>query len=203
MRWRAGETVVLRDIWRGRVWAAKPLIVVADTPALTALWMMPGAVSKLPALADGTPVRIPVREWSFYDKTWRDGGALFLIPPGAAHAVWAMWSPGHTHVQSWYINLQEPLRRTRLGWDTMDQVLDITVAPDLTAWAWKDEQEFTEAVAAGVWSGGQACAIRSEGERAAARALAGAPPFRDGWERWTPDPMWPIPMLPVGWDVVE
>lgn len=42
--------------------------------------------------------------------------------------------------------------------------------------------------------------IRAEGERVIAQLEAREPPFCDGWERWRPDPAWPIPELPVGWD---
>jgi hypothetical protein len=42
-----------------------------------------------------------------------------------------------------------------------------------------------------------AAAVRAE----AARVLEEWP-FPTGWEDWRPDPYWPIPQLPVGWDRV-
>jgi uncharacterized protein len=31
--------------------------------------------------------------------------------------------------------------------------------------------------------------------------LAGEPPFDRDWQDWRPDPRWPVPELPDGWDV--
>jgi len=43
--------------------------------------------------------------------------------------------------------------------------------------------------------------IRAEGERVARLIERWEPPFSDGWEDWRPDPAWPLPVLPPGWDV--
>ena len=44
--------------------------------------------------------------------------------------------------------------------------------------------------------------IRAGGERVVARIETWEPPFSDGWEKWRPDAVWPLPALPPGWDVV-
>ena len=44
---------------------------------------------------------------------------------------------------------------------------------------------------------------RAEGERAARRITRREPPFDDDWTAWRPDPAWPVPVLPRGWDRVE
>jgi hypothetical protein len=31
--------------------------------------------------------------------------------------------------------------------------------------------------------------------------LAGEPPFDRDWKDWRPDPGWPFPQLPEGWDL--
>ena len=64
----------------------------------------------------------------------------------------------------WYVNLQEPLRRSPLGFETDDLVLDIRIQPD-GSWAWKDEDELEEAVRLGRFTEDEAQAIRAEGER--------------------------------------
>jgi hypothetical protein len=97
---------------------------------------------------------------------------------------------------AWYVNLQEPLRRTPLGFDTCDQLLDLVRTRD-GKWRWKDERELGAAVERGFLSNEEAAAIRAEGERVIA-----ADPFPTGWEDWRPDPSWPAPALPPGWDVV-
>jgi hypothetical protein len=39
----------------------------------------------------------------------------------------------------WYVNFQRPMRRTAIGFDTFDLLLDLVIAPDLSRWDWKDE----------------------------------------------------------------
>jgi hypothetical protein len=58
---------------------------------------------------------------------------LYLITPGAAHAIHLWWLAPDWRFGGWYVNLQEPIRRTTLGFDYMDQMLDIVVEPDLVA----------------------------------------------------------------------
>jgi predicted RNA-binding protein associated with RNAse of E/G family len=81
----------------------------------------------------------------------------------------------------------------------MDHLLDVVIDPDLS-WRWKDEEELEEAVRLGLLTRQAADGIRAEGERVIAQLEAREPPFCDGWERWRPDPAWPIPELPAGWD---
>ena len=52
------------------------------------------------------------------------------------------WQEDQATLRSWYVNLQTPLRRTRLGFDYLDQELDVIVSPDLSTWRWKDEENF-------------------------------------------------------------
>jgi predicted RNA-binding protein associated with RNAse of E/G family len=100
----------------------------------------------------------------------------------------------------WYINLQRPLVRSALGFDTLDQTLDLIIRPDLVAHHWKDEDEFAEDVRHGIFSAEEASAIRAEGERVLQKARRGESPFRDGWDVWQPDGSWSVPSLPEGWD---
>ena len=109
---------------------------------------------------------------------------LQLLRAGDGHAVWHF-------PESWYVNLQEPYRRTKHGIDTADQLLDL-VRTRAGRWSWKDEHELEAAVAAGYVSEADARAIRAEAERVIA-----ADAFPTGWESWQPDPTWPLPTLPV------
>jgi protein associated with RNAse G/E len=54
------------------------------------------------------------------------------------------WTGPGRHL-GWYVNLQCPYRRTPLGIEAMDLMLDIVVEPDMT-WRWKDDDEFDEIV---------------------------------------------------------
>jgi predicted RNA-binding protein associated with RNAse of E/G family len=112
---------------------------------------------------------------------------LFLGPDGSPH--------------SWYVNLEEPLRRTGLGFDTLDHELDVIVGLD-GSWRWKDKDDLAEAIRRGVIPAQDEPRMRADGERAVRRILDREPPFDRDWTTWRPDPSWPIPVLPQGWDRV-
>ena len=199
LRWVPGDQVILRGIWKSTLWWACAATIVQDTAELVALYW--------PA---GTPTRSPVRRPTVQDmlynrieleeRNWTDNDILSLNIAGAAHSIELMWEAGTHKVRCWYVHLQEPLRRTRMGFDTMDQMLDIVISPDLSRWRWKDEDEFSEAEAIGVYPAEQAHAIRTEGERVIRLLNANASPFCDGWESWTPPARWTIPRMPEGWE---
>jgi Protein of unknown function (DUF402) len=182
-RWRPGDAILIRHVWHGRVLIALAVTVVEHTSDVLATWIAPGAPYKRPS-----PRRRQL-EWELVDRPWEAPGILQLMRPGAAHSL-ALF-PGR-----WYVNLQEPLRPTPLGFDTCDQLLDLWREQDGT-WRWKDEDELEDAVARGLYTVDEAAAIRAEAERVVA-----ADPFPTGWEGWEPDPAWAIPSLPAGWDVV-
>ncbi len=193
--------MLLREVWRGRLWTARPVIVVADAPDRLALYVPAGVHWLRPVDRDGRPVRLP-EWWVLADRVWHNR-ALFLIQPGAAHAVVLFWADDDGRFLSWYVNLQEPIRRIRQGFEYMDQALDIVVSPDLSQWRWKDRGELDEAVAAGIFSAETAQAVVAEGARVVRRIEQRLAPFGEGWERWRPDPRWSLPRLKEGWDSTE
>lgn len=196
--WSAGAPIVLREVRQGQIWSAKPVTVVQDAPELVALWMAPGTHWLRPQRPDGDRVGVVdvLRDaWVLGDAIWQGGGALILQIPTAAHALIGFWDASG-RLATWYLNLQTPLRRTALGFDTLDHILDIVVSPDRRSWEWKDEAPLAEAVSRGLVTPEAAQEIRSEGERALQLLLAGQPPFAPLWEHWAPDPTWRIPTLP-------
>ncbi len=200
--WRAGTPVVYRELWQGKVWTARPVRVVQDAPDLIALYLGLGTQWKLPAGGRERYLAYQLGgEWELAGSTWLWGDSLILIPPGEAHSVNVMWNNKGRAFVGWYINLQEPVRRTASGFDSMDQILDIVVEPDLSGWWWKDEEEFQQAQEVGLYSPQQARRIRAEGERVLERVQTQSSPFCDGWEQWTAPADWPLPLLPPGWDV--
>ena len=193
-RWKPGSQIVVRSRWKEEIQAALPMTVVVDSVKVLVLY-----------LADGTPfktrsnystVHLPVGEWELVDDSWRSN-LLRIIYPGDEHAYFAMWNGNR--FSCWYVNLESPYRRTSLGIDYEDHILDVVIQPDLKSWEWKDADELAEAVSLGLVSQFEADSIRAEGHRALARLKARSSPFADGWERWTPDSTWPIPKLPADW----
>jgi hypothetical protein len=170
-----------------------------------AFYIPPGSIWKQPRALDDTPVRVENRRWSEWrlkDMEWLGSGRLRMTVPGAHYSVLIFRNIADGSVRQWYINLEDPLRRTPFGFDYIDQLLDITAVPDLTSWQWKDKDEFEAAVRFGLITSARADVLRSEGEKAIAWLQSGKSPF-NGWEKWRPDPSWGIPVLPEGWDSVS
>ncbi len=192
--WSSGDAALLRFIRYGQVRRATPHVVVEDTADLVALYVPVGTLGKI-AVWDGSPIRGQAdREWALRDHVWDTYRVLRLIQWGAAHSLELFWEDATDAFAGWYVNIQEPLRRSRLGFDTDDLVLDVWVEPDGT-WRWKDEDELEEAVRLRRFTAGQAASVRAEGER-----VVEALPWPTGWEDWRPDPGWAAPALPDGWD---
>lgn len=189
-----------REVWRGRVWTAMPVIVVQDTPSLIVLYLCPGTRWKLPA-GENFLNLLQAGDWQLRDVIATNGG-LYLIPPGEAYAVRTMGGLGGRDIDGWYVNLQEPVRRTGLGFDFMDHALDIVVAPDLSEWRWHDEDELREAQELGLFSARLVSQIRATGERIVEQIEARSFSITDGWDKWLPPPEWSVPDLPTGWEEV-
>lgn len=202
LAWAAGDTILLREVHDGRVWTARPGIVVEDRPDLLAVHIPLGTRWKVPVADRAEMLERRKNGWTLTDYQWRRGPMLWLMPPGEAHAVHLWWHGPEWRFGGWYINLQDPIRRTALGVDFLDQHLDVVIDPDYR-WRWKDEDEFAAAIEIGLLTRQRAEAVRAEGERVIRRLEAREPPFCDGWEHRQPDPKWRVPELPRGWDDVR
>ena len=201
-----GDTVLVQEIWKDAVWAARPMTLVQDEGGLVALWFPKGTTWKRPISPSHWPsegsrgerlATCLVRgEWVFEDAEW-DVSTLVLVCEGDWHALWVSWLDGNDH-WGWYINLQEPFRRTELGYETMDLALDVVVDLDGT-WRWKDEDELETFVQRGVFDAELAARLREEGLCVARRAERGEGAFAEPWPHWRPDPAWLAPTLLDGW----
>jgi Protein of unknown function (DUF402) len=207
--WSPGETIVLQEVWRDRVWAARPMVVVRDEGDLLVLWFPKGTSWKAPTTPPDWP-REPNRgvrlatcaargEWALRDLLW-EVDTLSLTRAGDWHSVWVSW-PEDGSDWGWYINLQRPFRRSPIGLETMDLALDVLINLD-RSWRWKDEDESTERLAFPdhYWVRDEA-AVRAEGWRVVKQIEAGDFPFDGTWTDFQPDPSWVTPTeLPAGWD---
>jgi predicted RNA-binding protein associated with RNAse of E/G family len=93
------------------------------------------------------------------------------------------------------------MRRTRIGFDLYDQILDLIVEPNLKDWRWDDQAELQEAIETGLISPEQAKALYEKGEEVRDLIMSGKSIFNP-WETWKPDPSWNVPFLPDNWDVL-
>jgi hypothetical protein len=186
--WRPGDVIAGRHLFRGRPWHVWTGTVARDDADLLSVWLPKGSDWLKPAGS-------LFGEWT-HELSPVPAAELRLSRPGKNHSILLFWSETG-EFRGWYVNLEERLRRTPVGIDYDDQLLDVWVEPDGT-WKWLDEDELAEAVARGIYAPAQADEIRAEGERVIADW-----PFPTGWEEWRPDPEWPVPQLPQGWEAVQ
>ena len=196
--WQPGDHILLREISRGQVWSGRPYTVVEDTPSRLVLYAGAGVRWMRPARTDGTNLRTREPTWMLKHDTWYTE-ALRILTPGSRRSVLLLWTAGFREFLLWYVNLEDPLVRTPIGFDYLDQLLDMEIAPDLSGWRWKDEDEFAQAIADGTIPPEKACVIRAEGEAVIAALDARSSPFDEPWPQWRPDPHWALPGLPEGW----
>ena len=185
--WQPGDQIALRFTWIGELSWVSPVTVVEDSSELIALYLAMDTPIKRPVGDDGQPIpRFQIAErpdeepLRLGDARWTGSSVLWLARPGDAHAIGVFWSGAEREFEGWYANLQAPLQRTAIGFDTSDHVLDVTIAPDRT-WQWKDEDEFAIVQQRGLILPPAARAIRAEGERVIAAVNANQSPFNAGW----------------------
>jgi hypothetical protein len=196
----APKTIVWRHIYRDRLRWAIPTTLIEEFDDQIVTLLVPGTVCKAPLeYARGDYVQQLLRSHEeIGDHVWHTRRSLMLAPRDAAHTISLHWDHETGAFLGWYVNLQEPMRPTAIGFDTFDQMLDIWIEPDGT-WRWKDWDELVEAEQVGIFTEAEADAIRAEGQRVIANLGTLLP---TGWESWTPDPSWQLPSLPRGWDQV-
>jgi hypothetical protein len=199
--WQPGDAIAIRELWNGAVFEARPALVVHDRPMQTALFVPTGVVCGVAIDDQDIELRFPDRTWSLRIRPRGDSGILSFAWPDTPYAVLLLQDPDGSP-RGWYVNLQAPLQRTPIGFDTVDHTLDVLIPLDRSSWSWKDEDELAEAIALGLFTEDDAGWVRFWGERAVEHLLSRLPPFDEPWEEWRPDPSWPTPELPPGWDVV-
>lgn len=201
-RHRHGDPVVLRYITTGgRIEMCWPCRVVEDRDDLVALFIAAGspykARPKKPAAEKRREPRTPLPPDEY---VWRND-TLRLMLPERSHSVSLSWAPESNarRLLKYFVNLEEPFRRTPVGYDTQDHTLDIEVTPDL-AWRWRDEEELANHVAEGFYTAELASAARQEGQRAIDAIRRRDHECVRRWPEWSPPRGWQVPGFVDGWD---
>jgi predicted RNA-binding protein associated with RNAse of E/G family len=161
---------------------------------------IPAGTRWFAAVRDGRRLKIQQQDFELAEFRNDDMHVLSFAWPDTLAAVLLEFRPDWSPLQ-WYINLEDPLRRNEIGFDTLDHKLDVILEFD-GAWRWKDEDELAEVIRIGLLDAGKERAMRSAAERAVRRITRGEPPFDRDWTTWRPDPSWPLPELPEGWERV-
>lgn len=200
--------IVMRTVFRGQVWTAVPHYLLEDSAERVVAATVPGARCRswAPANAYADPetrslvcATLASGRWTTVETTWQTNRILWLWPRNASYMVGHLWDDATDEFHGWYLNLQTPLKPSRVGFDLWDQVLDVVVRPD-RAWSWKDEDQLADAVRLGLISSAEALAVRAQGEELIGQLGTLLP---TGWENWRPQPGWPMLALPPDWDRVD
>lgn len=187
-----GEEVVVRYLTRmgGSVGMTWPYRVVQDDGDLVALYIPAG--STFMRWHSPEPGR---RE--LVEGEWRRD-VLRLMFPGKGYSIWLFWEGEGRPFTTYYVNFEEPFRRTAVGFDTNDHTLDIMVKPDL-AWQWKDREEFDALVASGNFSSEFGLSIEEAAREVLGMIERRSAPFDGGWATWAPPADWTLPVLHARW----
>ena len=196
LSWAEGDWVVRREVLANGPWLGMLVKIIEDSPE--------HLISYVP---EGSPFDFPKGDWPTPDgkhpwldrDSWQGHGCLMIQRPEDTYAVWHFWHGPEREFSCWYVNIQEPFRRTAIGYDTQDLELDLVVYPDGT-WELKDDELMDQRVQEGRWSAERVAQIREEGAKIAARLNNAERWWPLEWRDWTPDPAWVVPTeLPGGW----
>jgi hypothetical protein len=199
-RWSFGDAVIYRGLWKGHIWWALPVRVVQDTRELIALYWPAGTPSKRTAERATARDIFLNPQPTLADRHWTDTDILTLCDEKAAYSINAMWSAKNGVLLCWYVNLQEPLHRKAVGFETEDHLLDIVFQPDLSGWEWKDEDELAQAVELGEYSKQKVHEIYAAAEEAIESIMSGRSWISDKWSTWHAPNSWDVLELPQDWD---
>ena len=159
MTWQRGASVAVRSRPIGKVGYTFPAIVVRDSPDLIALFQPAGTTCKRRTGERGGPKGRNMVAWDgSYEDVIPEISTIHVWVPGDAYWVIRHWNGDA--FDGWYINLADPWQRTAIGFDTLDHLLDVVVAPDRASWRWKDEDELAWAVQRAQYAPEQAKEIR-------------------------------------------
>jgi hypothetical protein len=94
------------------------------------------------------------------------------------------------------INFERTPRRTPIGIDTFDLLLDLVVDVGRAHWTWKDEDEYTQARKLALIADDEHRRIEAARQRALAMIETRREPFTTDWSTWQVPHDWPDPALP-------
>lgn len=195
--WQPGEVIVRREVWRGKPRMALPVFVVRDEPDLLVTYIAESAPF-------GFPEQDPTGRPHPYSNRggWQGNGVLCLHRSDDAYAVMVFWKGEHRDFWGWYINFQDPYRRTPIGFDTHDREVDLW-SEDGVTWHRKDFERLQLRVVKGTYTPEEAAEVLADAQRVEAELLAGKRWWDDSWTRWAPSDDWPQPTLPEGWEKMK
>lgn len=196
MGWAEGDVIVSRQVWRGRVVAGFPAIVVKASDDWVVSYIPTGAEF---GFVDGAYPG-PTGQHPWHGRAgWEGHAMLSIVPTSGCVGVQHFWVGPDRQFACWYLNVQEPARATPIGFDGQDLELDIVVWPD-GSWVVKDNDLLDQRVAEGRWTDEEASVIREIGARVVSEVLEPRDWWWDTrWAHWVPESRDELLRLPDGW----
>ena len=183
-----GSSIVIREVLHGKVWTSRPVTVIEDSPRQFVSWLAPGTIIDYPMNIEHGATCFKAwqsREWEVSSKEFVAPGMLRIAPSDAPFEVFAPVDL-EEGVLSWYVNFEQPLVRTSVGFDTMDETLDLLVTRDLSNWERKDDDELDLALTMDVITVITAARVRHACSMVEAALSRGEAPWDTTWATWTP-----------------
>ncbi|MFB9833832.1 DUF402 domain-containing protein [Actinoallomurus acaciae] len=81
--------------------------------------------------------------WELDRWVWRDTTQLTRFDTDRHFSV-SRFFDAEGRCGGWYVDFVRPCRRTAIGIDTFDLLVDLVVTADLSAYRWKDEDEYLQ-----------------------------------------------------------
>ncbi|MDH6129741.1 DUF402 domain-containing protein [Kitasatospora sp. GP82] len=135
--------------------------------------------------------------WTLGSYRWERTALLSRFPAGEMFSVHCFQHADSGEPIRWYVNFELPFtRRPSVGIDTLDLCIDLLAEPDLSSW--KDEDEYAQVRRLGLVDDDLHALVDAARERALGLLQDRTGPFAGGWPTWSPDPVWPLPVLPDG-----
>jgi hypothetical protein len=169
--------------------AGWPHIVLEDSDNRVALY-----------LPEGTKLwRWNVREGRFREPRITQGDSIRLFFPGKPYEVSLFYDTGSgpapwvefffpgvcERFYGWKVDVTSPFARTEVGFDMIDETLDIMITPGRSS-RWKDEDQMALFVELGIYTASEAEALHAIGDEVVEMVKRCEPPFDDEWQSWRP-----------------
>jgi hypothetical protein len=199
-RFDIGSVAVRRNVFRGKVRSAWPARVVHDTGDEIAwvCWSGTELTAETSWRSSGDPQRglaeLASGEWSLGTHLLTDITFLGFQLPDVWFSVLLFFQPSGDF-GIWYVNFEQPYRRTPIGFDTCDHFIDLVFNPDGTH-HWKDEDEYAQGRQLGLVTDAQHAEIERAKDQVFSMFEERTGPFDQRWLNWRRDPAWPLPVLP-------
>ena len=195
MSWAPGEAIVLRQVWQDKPLFGFPVVVISDQPGLLVTYLPErapfGAVSGWPG---------GEHPWA-HREHWEGHGTLMLRRPGDRYSIWVFWHGESREFACWYVNLEQPYRRSAIGIDTLDHELDLW-SEDGVTWHLKDEDGVAKRVAEGRFDEQEAERIWADAAAFQAEYARSGAWWDPSWAEWQPPRALVTPSFPDGWELV-